>query len=99
CRDSLVEENDISVDGGAGESSQLDDLFARLPTLAELERHYIGYVLAHTQGRKEEAAQILGVNRKTLYRKEREYGVESNRGLTTASSPQKVPSASTPASA
>src|SRR5262249_12633448 len=36
CRDALVEENDISVDGGGGEGSQLDDLFARLPTLAEL---------------------------------------------------------------
>ncbi|NUM89764.1 MAG: hypothetical protein HUU37_11205, partial [Bdellovibrionales bacterium] len=25
-------------------------------------------------GRKEKAAQVLGINRRTLYRKEREYG-------------------------
>ena len=28
-----------------------------------------------TAGRKDKAAQILGVNRRTLYRKEREYGL------------------------
>ncbi|MCB0384517.1 MAG: hypothetical protein KDD43_03920, partial [Bdellovibrionales bacterium] len=27
-----------------------------------------------TGGRKEKASQILGINRRTLYRKEREYG-------------------------
>jgi hypothetical protein len=33
--------------------------------------------LEKTAGRKDKAAQILGINRRTLYRKEREYGFVS----------------------
>lgn len=46
-----------------------------LPTLEEIEKRYFKFVLDKTGGRKEKAAQILGVNRRTLYRKEREYGL------------------------
>lgn len=45
-----------------------------LPTIEELEKRYIHLVLDKTGGKKEKAAQILGINRRTLYRKEREYG-------------------------
>lgn len=45
-----------------------------LPTLEDIERRYFKFILDKTGGRKEKAAQILGVNRRTLYRKEREYG-------------------------
>jgi DNA-binding protein Fis len=31
-------------------------------------------VLDKTGGKKEKAAQILGINRRTLYRKEKDYG-------------------------
>jgi two-component system response regulator HydG len=44
------------------------------PTLAQIEERYIASVLEKTGGRKDKAAQILGINRRTLYRKEREYG-------------------------
>ena len=47
---------------------------ATMPTLEEVEKRYFKFVLDKTGGRKEKAAQILGVNRRTLYRKEREYG-------------------------
>ncbi len=43
-----------------------DDPF---PTLAELEQRQIARVLAHTEGRRGEAARLLGIDRKTLYRK------------------------------
>ena len=50
-----------------------------LPTLDEIEKRYMRFVLDKTGGKKEKAAQILGVNRRTLYRKEREYGfVDAN---------------------
>lgn len=51
--------------------------FAKLMSLAELEKEYIQFVLKQTQGRKEEAARILGINRRTLYRKERDYDLIS----------------------
>jgi two-component system, NtrC family, response regulator HydG len=44
------------------------------PTIAQLEERYIRVILDKTGGHKEKAAQILGINRRTLYRKEREYG-------------------------
>ncbi|MCB0405978.1 MAG: sigma-54-dependent Fis family transcriptional regulator [Bdellovibrionales bacterium] len=43
-----------------------------LPTVEELEHRYIQLVLQKTGGRKDRAADILGINRRTLYRKERE---------------------------
>ncbi|RDV37772.1 sigma-54-dependent Fis family transcriptional regulator [Bradymonadaceae bacterium TMQ3] len=40
-----------------------------LPTLEELEIRYVGYVLGRTGGNKSRAAEILGMDRTTLYRK------------------------------
>lgn len=45
-----------------------------LPSMEELEKRYIEFILAKTGGKKDKASQILGINRRTLYRKEREYG-------------------------
>jgi DNA-binding NtrC family response regulator len=39
-----------------------------LLTLAELDRRHARFVLAHTEGNKSRAAEILGVTRSTLYR-------------------------------
>ena len=47
---------------------------ARGLTLAELEREYIERVLQDEGGNKTRAAQRLGLDRKTLYRKLEEYG-------------------------
>jgi transcriptional regulator with PAS, ATPase and Fis domain len=41
-----------------------------LVSLEEVERRYIRRVMAATGGNKTLAAQILGVDRRTLYRKE-----------------------------
>jgi DNA-binding NtrC family response regulator len=50
---------------------------ARRLTLAELEREYIGLVLDDEGGNKTRAAQRLGLDRKTLYRKLDEYARSS----------------------
>jgi DNA-binding NtrC family response regulator len=42
------------------------------PTLDDLNRRYVAFVLQRTGGRKEKAAQILGINRRTLLRWEKE---------------------------
>jgi Nif-specific regulatory protein len=53
---------------GGGEGQLSDDL----PTLAELEARYVARVLAFTKGNMSKAARILGVDRKTLYRRREE---------------------------
>lgn len=47
----------------------VDDDQLPLEDLATVERRYIHYVLEKTGGNKTEAARILGLDRKTLYRK------------------------------
>ncbi|HEY1957017.1 MAG TPA: sigma-54 dependent transcriptional regulator [Polyangiaceae bacterium] len=42
---------------------------ANLVTLGELERRYVRHVLERTRGNKLRAARLLGIERKTLYRK------------------------------
>ena len=46
------------------------------PTLEELERNYIATVLGETRWRRMQAAHILGIDRRTLYRKIRTYGLQ-----------------------
>ncbi len=48
----------------------------RMPTLEERERDYIVWVLKHTGGNKTRAAEILGIDRVSLWRKIKKYGLE-----------------------
>jgi DNA-binding NtrC family response regulator len=50
-------------------SGTFDEVAARRLSLEEVEREYIRAVLAQVSGNKTEAAAILQVDRKTLYRK------------------------------
>lgn len=72
---SVIQESDLP----AYESQPVEHFFGHAtadnPTLEQLERRYIQLILAKTGGKKEKASQILGINRRTLYRKEREYGL------------------------
>ncbi|MBI3301082.1 MAG: sigma-54-dependent Fis family transcriptional regulator, partial [Deltaproteobacteria bacterium] len=52
----------------------LREALLRRLSLADLEREYILLALELTEGRKKEAADLLGIDRKTLYRKLEEYG-------------------------
>ena len=54
--------------------SESTGIFSKLMTLEELEKCYILYILAHTGAQKDKAAKILGIDRKTLYRREVAYG-------------------------
>jgi DNA-binding NtrC family response regulator len=53
--------------------SLFDSLIDDLPTLSALEDRYIKMILEKTGFRKERAAKILGIHRRTLYRKEQEF--------------------------
>ena len=45
-------------------------------TLEELEKRYIQYILRRTQGKRQEVAAILGINRKTLVNKIKKYNLK-----------------------
>lgn len=52
------------------------DLRALRGVVAESEARHIRAVLEHTKGHKGEAAEILGISRKNLWEKMKEYGLE-----------------------
>lgn len=77
ARGSVIEDTDLP-DPDIGSAEQIfKGLSSDFPTLSQLEERYLRVVLNKTAGRKDKAAQILGINRRTLYRKEREYGFVS----------------------
>jgi transcriptional regulator of acetoin/glycerol metabolism len=53
-----------------------DQPFSDLPTLDDLERRYLLHVLEAANGNRTRAAEILGVDRRTLYRMAERFGVE-----------------------
>ena len=62
----------------AAARSPLSALFEDLPSLDELERRYLLYTLEVAGGNRTRAAEILRVDRRTLYRMIERYGIDSN---------------------
>ena len=60
----------------AAARSPLSALFEDLPRLDELERRYLLYILEVTGGNRTRAADVLGVDRRTLYIMIERHGVE-----------------------
>src|SRR5690606_22557928 len=69
----FIQAEDIPLDFKQSSDEIFRSAADELPTLEELQRRYIAVVLQKTGGKKEKAAELLGINRRTLYRKEREY--------------------------
>jgi two-component system, NtrC family, response regulator AtoC len=63
---------------GAQEPIPVDQaaLFAGLPTLEEIERRYLVQVLQAAGGNRKQASEILGINRRTLYRMAARFGLD-----------------------
>jgi DNA-binding NtrC family response regulator len=53
-----------------------EGLFVDLPTLDELERRYVLHVLDQVKGNRTRAAEVLGIDRRTLYRMAERFGVD-----------------------
>ncbi len=51
-------------------------LFAGMPTLDEVERRYLLYVLDAAGGNRSRAAEIIGISRRTIYRMAARFGIE-----------------------
>lgn len=62
----------------AAARSPLSALFEDLPSLDELERRYLLYILEVAGSNRTRAAEILRVDRRTLYRMIERYGIDSN---------------------
>ena len=73
-KNSVIQANEIPLPENNTHESFYGKSTEDSPTLEELEKRYIMMILSKTAGKKEKAAQILGINRRTLYRKEKEYG-------------------------
>lgn len=61
--------------------SPLSALFEDLPALDELERRYLLYIIEVTGGNRTRAAEILGIDRRTLYRMIERYGIDATVAL------------------
>jgi two-component system response regulator HydG len=70
--DDLTEDlQSATVLGAATGAAGVDNLVGR--SIEEIEKHYIGETLKVTNGNREEAAKLLGIGERTLYRKLKEY--------------------------
>ena len=60
----------------AGAATDPSVFFEGLPTLDEVERRYLLHVLRAAGGNRKQAAEILGINRRTLYRMAERYKLD-----------------------
>lgn len=61
----------------------IEQLHADRPTLEKLEERYIKMILNEVQDSKEAATKVLGISRRTLYRKEKFYGMTTDHRTET----------------
>ena len=93
CKDSLVDEDDIPTPETASPEQFFGSATGDFPTLQQLEERYMRLVLEKTAGKKDKASHILGINRRTLYRKEREYGLLTSESEEMPEGPEDDPGA------
>ncbi len=76
CQGEEITPNDLPahLTGSKPHLLTLQDALLRRRSLSDIEREYMLLALEFTEGRKKEAAELLGIDRKTLYRKLEEYG-------------------------
>lgn len=77
-QNSVIQANEIPSADDKSHESFYGQATEDSPTLEQLEKRYIQMILSKTADKKEKAAQILGINRRTLYRKEKEYGLATS---------------------
>lgn len=76
CRGEEITPDDLPtyITGSKSPIPTLHDALLRRRSLNDIEREYILLALEFTEGKKKEASELLGIDRKTLYRKLEEYG-------------------------
>jgi DNA-binding NtrC family response regulator len=75
-RGALVDVADLpAVMTGAG-APVSQQMFADLPPLDEIERRYLVHVLESVRGNRTRAAEVMGIDRRTLYRMAERFGID-----------------------
>jgi len=74
-RGALIEAFDFADTVTTARPAPPDQPFSDLPTLDDLERRYLLHVLDAANGNRTRAAEILGVDRRTLYRMAERFGI------------------------
>jgi DNA-binding NtrC family response regulator len=93
CQGELIADDDLPPNVRERKPADfLGSAVARRMTLAELEREFIEAVLVDEAGNKTRAAQRLGLDRKTLYRKLDEYARASGAKTDPPTDPPERPS-------
>jgi DNA-binding NtrC family response regulator len=77
CDGEVVEPQHIASVFGDTEWLTIRDTRQQWPTLAEHEKQYILEVLDEVEGNKSAAVKILGIDRVSLWRKIKRYGLEN----------------------
>jgi len=87
ARDGVIRPEDLPLklqpvkpSGSSEPTDSGQNPFADLPTLDELERRYLVYVLEALDGNRTRAAEVLGIDRRTLYRMAERLGVKLTDG-------------------
>jgi DNA-binding NtrC family response regulator len=75
----LLTVEDFDPSSAAPTATIADQIMEASMTLEQLERVYLKRVLQRTRGNKTLAAQILGLERRTVYRKVAELGLEEDQ--------------------
>jgi DNA-binding NtrC family response regulator len=76
CQGTLIQARDLPPDLAQVEVSVFPKPGERAPTLEEWERQYIEHILKLTGGMRARAADILGIDRVSLWRKMKKYDLE-----------------------
>ncbi len=74
-RGSTVDVADLPFKPTAGPDLQ-ERLFIDLPALDEIERRYLLHVLDQVAGNRTRAAEVLGIDRRTVYRMAERFGID-----------------------
>lgn len=75
-RGSTVDVPDLPAPFREAARPSLERLFVGLPTLDQLERRYLIHVLDEVKGNRTRAAEVLGIDRRTLYRMAERFGID-----------------------
>jgi DNA-binding NtrC family response regulator len=81
CRDRRITSEDLpakfqSAVRRARPAPALNELYADMPSLDEFEKRYILHVLRAVKGNRTRAAEVLAIDRRTLYRMAERFGID-----------------------